>query len=240
MKTSEINKNDPEAYYPRYDPALHPKKERKRYHLKKRPDVYEKDPKAYYGPSARYQTVSSNLNDSKEVKIVMGDLSELIPSKEKIKELQRQLANLNNFIYLPKNMMLRDKGRFPYFNDPSAYYDPTKSDIIKKKRDLIQRIKNMKEGLRKMEQNKGDIPNPFRYEKVPEKITVENKTNFQVEEYNKNISNMLREEDSYASNQEKNKSSALSKENSKNNNINKPNLSTNPGVITFRTISSNY
>ena len=252
MKTSEINKKYPEAYYPRYDPALHTKMGRKRYHLKKRPNIYEKDSTAYYGPSARYETISSNKNEGKKVKIIMKDLSEVIPSKEKIQELQRQLNNLNNFILLPKNLMRVDKERSPYFNDPSAYYDPTKSDIIRKRRSLIKRINKMQKSLRKLEGQKGEVPNPFKYEKAPEKIFVENRTNSKVEEYNKSISNMLSEEDAY--NKVNNKSAPTSApaspslsvfgvdEKSKNNIRVKSNLNTNTNQkgITYKMISSNY
>lgn len=255
MKSGVINPKDREPYYPHYDPALHPQQPKKRYQIKKKPAVYALDDKAYYGPQMRYQTIASNRMEGTETKIIMKDLSDIIPSKEKIQELQKQLNNINNFIMLPKNMMMVDKDRRPYFNDPSAYYDPTQSDLIKKKKSLIKRVNYMTEQLKKMEENKGEIPNPFRYEKVPENY-IENRTNANIELYNKGISDMLSDEKDTFSYNYKSTSAPAPSANSvpdvknakglKTNlrgNVNAnatPNWGKNIGGISFKTISKNY
>jgi len=258
MKTSELNKNDPSPYYPHFDPALHPKKQKKRRHIKRRPDVYEKDPKAYYGPIAKYEVINTLPHDGKKTKIVMKDLSELNPSEEKIIELQRQLNNLNNFISLPKNMLKRDKGRHPYYADPNAYYDPTKSDVEEKKKALQNKINLMKKNLKLMQENGGAIPELYKYEKVNGKIYVENRVNSETEKYNKYMKDMLGEDDPV--NQKKSKSPALGSKiqanfrQSHHYNTHAPRRvhsakvhtekdlgkTTSIGGITFSTISSNY
>jgi hypothetical protein len=257
MKTGEINKNDSKAYYPRYDPALHPKIERKiQSFYQNRPDVYDKDRRSYYGPSSRYQVINTNPHQGKKVKVIMRDLSEYNPNKEKIKELQMQLNNLNNFIYLPKYMMRMDKNRQPYYADPNAYYDPTRSEINRKRRELKNTINRMKANLSAMELEKRAMAtgekttNPLGYEKVQGKIFVENRENSKSEAYNDYIKNMIGEVDSQL-NQQKTITAPLRHNESKNyqnptrtENINKKNTANSSSTtikgITFSTIASNY
>ena len=175
MKSGVRDNRFPEPYYPHYDPSLHPTKPKKNRHFKPRPAIYEKDPKAYYRSTAYSDMVNTTPQGLKKVPIVLGDLSEKDPSKatkEKLKEKERQLNNLNNFIPLPKNMLKRDKGRSPYYPDPNAYYDPTRADTEKQKRELQHIIITMRKNLALMEKNGGKIPNPFRIENVKGKISV--------------------------------------------------------------------
>jgi hypothetical protein len=243
LKTGEINKNDPEAYYPRNNPVLHHKKTK---HIKRRPDLYEKDPKAYYGPISKYEIIGTVPKDQKKVKITLKDLSELNPSQEKIDELQSQLNNLNNFISLPKNMMINDKGRHPYYQDPDAYYDPTKADVAQKKKELKSKIALMKKNLSLMQANGGKMPEPFKYGNVKGKIYVENRDNVQKEAYNKYIKDMLGEEDSKKKelnptvNVKYNSPNIKKSFRSKVQTAEEHEKSPNVAGITFRTISSNY
>jgi hypothetical protein len=182
----------------------------------------------------------------------MKDLSELNPNQEKINELQMQLNNLNNFIYLPKNMMKRDKDRRPYYADPNAYYDPTRSEITNKKIALENKINRMKANLRTMELEKRSVAagekttNPFGYEKVQGKIYVENRENSKTEAYNEYVKNMLGEDENQ--NFKKNTITPPLR-NSENLNDQKPKktyiLSSNikpktENLITFSTIASNF
>jgi len=198
MKTGIMDPRFPEAYYPHYDPSLHPKKQEKMKHYKPRPAIYEKDQKAYYRSTENTDMINSSIpKELKSVKITLGDLSDKDPSKaskEKIEEMQKQLSNLNNFIPLPKNMLKRDKGRRAYYPDPNAYYDPTKSDTEEQKRYLQNSIISMRKNLDVMEKNGGKIPLPFQIEQTKGKIYVENRRNYQAESYNKHIANMLEDE----------------------------------------------
>lgn len=264
MKSGVKDPRFPEPYYPHFDPALHPKKQKKLRHIKKRPDVYEKDTKAYYGPIAKYEVINTLPKDGKKVKIIMKDLSELNPSQEKINELQKQLNNLNNFISLPKNMMKGDKNRHPYYPDPKPYYDPTKADVNKKKAYLQNKINLMKKNLALLQKQKGPVPELYKYEKAQGHIYVENKDNVLTEAYNTYVNSMLDDEPK----RKKNKSPALGSKITANMRIEshhyKPlNSRTNPnshhkakkakvqtpeehrknsnmGGITFSTVSSNY
>merc|ERR1711957_867920 len=198
MKTGVKDPRFPEAYYPHYDPSLHPKKQEKMKHYKPRPAIYEKDQKAYYRSTENTDMINSSIpKELKSVKITLGDLSDKDPSKaskEKIEEMQKQLSNLNNFIPLPKNMLKRDKGRRAYYPDPNAYYDPTKSDTEEQKRYLQNSIISMRKNLDVMEKNGGKIPLPFQIKQTKGKIYVENRRNYQAESYNKHIANMLEDE----------------------------------------------
>lgn len=227
MKVGIKDPRYPEAYYPRYDPALHPKQYTKAsMPYQKRPQIYGKDTRAYYGPATRYQVINTSANEGKATRVILKDLSELSPTKEKINELQKQLNNLNNYIYLPKNMMKSDKGRLPYYSDLNAYYDPTRSEKMNQKRALEQKINRMKVNLRTIEMEKraavAGIKNPFEAKKVQGRLFVENRNNVKTEVYNDFISKNMADDDN----------------NKKTNTITPPVKTSGP--ITFSTIASNY
>jgi len=233
MINSEINPKYPDAYYPHYNPAFYPFKPTNKKYISRNKfnSIYQKDPDAYYGKMDSYRIIDTTFQGGSKVKIQMGDLTEVYPSRENLEELERQLNNINRFISLPKELLKSDKGRRVYLKDPNAYYDPTSTDLFKKKAHLESLISNIKNTLSK-EKTEEISANDFDYKAVKGKIYVENKFNTEREIENDFIKN------SYYYQVKKDASNNPSSKEIKNRGFH--GINDDPNKVVYKTISRNY
>jgi len=232
MIRSEINPNYPEAYYPHYDPSLHPLKisYKKYINRNKSKNIYTKDNQAYYGRINPYRVIDTTNQGGSPVKIKMGDLTEFYPSQENLEELQRQLDNINRFISLPKELLKEDKGKKVYLKDPNAYYDPTSTDLFARKAHLEKLILGIKKTLAK-EKTEEISANDFDYQVAKGKVYVENKFNTEREKENEYI------KDSFYYDVKKNNKNESKEINSRNSfGI----TDSNAQKVVYKTIARNY
>jgi len=109
-------------------------------------EVYPLDQKPYYGPT-NYVHYTNVPEESVKVGIIMGNLTEVVPTRRNIKTLKTEL-DLVKAETVGKNFIAHEtKGAGVYDLDKSPYYDPTKLDKARKIKHLSKTINKLTEQL---------------------------------------------------------------------------------------------